>query len=88
MIALVEKYDEKNARAHIKRVKDILGTPQLLSSTPSTAGVASVGTQLVQNAPGADDSVVEESKEELPAAQQQYEEKLKKNYEEFMAVVE
>lgn len=32
-----EKYDEKNARAHIKRVKDILSTPQLLSSTPSTA---------------------------------------------------
>jgi hypothetical protein len=30
-----EKYDEKNARAHIKRVKDILSTPQLLSSTPS-----------------------------------------------------
>lgn len=31
-----EKYDEKNARAHIKRVKEILmGPPQLLSSTPS-----------------------------------------------------
>ena len=60
----------------------------MLSSTPSTAGVASVGTQLVQNAPGADDGVVEESKEELPAAQQQYEEKLKKNYEDFMAIVE
>ena len=30
-----EKYDEKNALAHIKRVKDILSTPQLLSSTPS-----------------------------------------------------
>jgi Mitochondrial function, CLU-N-term len=30
-----EKYDEKNARSHIKRVKDILSTPQLLSSTPS-----------------------------------------------------
>ena len=30
-----KKYDEKNARAHIKRVKDVLSTPQLLSSSPS-----------------------------------------------------
>ncbi len=31
-----EKYEEKNARAHIKRVKELLSQPQLLSSTPST----------------------------------------------------
>lgn len=38
-----EKYDEKNARAHIKRVKEILSTPQLLSSTPSTVQGATAG---------------------------------------------
>jgi hypothetical protein len=36
-----EKYDEKNARAHIRRVKEILlGPPQLLSATPSQVNAA------------------------------------------------
>ena len=63
---MVEKYDEKNARAHIKRVKDILGTPQLLSTTPVPAPIV---------------APAEEGKEGG-------DEKLKKNYEEFMAIVE
>jgi hypothetical protein len=28
----IEKYDEKNARQHIRRVKDILSSPPVLSA--------------------------------------------------------
>ncbi len=77
-----EKYDEKNARAHIKRVKDVLSTPQLLSSTPSTAG-----SQLPSSIPKGEEG--EESKGgETSATQNAYEEKLKKSYEDFMSIVE
>lgn len=31
-MSIVEKYDEKSARQHIKRVKDILNNPPVLSS--------------------------------------------------------
>ena len=87
-----EKYDEKNARAHIERVKDILRTPQLLSSTPSTASSAIVAGGVVSTQLAAQQDAAEiessEEKKEGGSAQQLYEEKLKKNYEEFMAIVE
>jgi protein TIF31 len=72
-----EKYDEKNARAHIKRVKDILSTPQLLSSTPSQIQLPTT----VASKP-------EGGEQEEAKATSQYEEKLKKSYEDFMSIVE
>lgn len=33
-----DKYDEKSARQHIKRVKDILNTPPVLSAQTDAAG--------------------------------------------------
>jgi hypothetical protein len=77
-----EKYDEKNARAHIKRVKEILSSPQLLSSTPSTAA-----SNLPSSIPKGEEG--EESKSgEASSTQNAYEEKLKKSYEDFMSIVE
>lgn len=81
-----EKYDEKNARAHIKRVKEILlGAPQLLSATPSQVNSAQAATGILKTS--------EESKEGAATTQaeegkSEYEEKLKKSYEEFMSLVE
>ncbi len=50
--SLADKYDEKSARVHIKRVKDILGTPQLLSSTQTTPGLGPpLPQQLAQSMP-------------------------------------
>jgi hypothetical protein len=70
-----EKYDEKNARVHIKRVKDILSTPQLLSSTPSQSLLPSSVSKV-------------DGEEESKTASNLYEDKLKKSYEEFMSIVE
>lgn len=84
-----EKYDEKNARSHIRRVKEILmGPPQLLSATPSQLNAAQAATGILKT--GAD----EESKEEtakpegVEEGKSEYEERLKKSYEEFMSLVE
>ena len=84
-----EKYDEKNARAHIRRVKEILmGPPQLLSATPSQVNAAQAATGILKT--GADEETKEETAkpEGVEEGKSEYEERLKKSYEEFMSLVE
>lgn len=71
----IERYDEKHARQHIKRVRELLTTPQVL-----TAGSEPAALQIPAAAAG------EEQKEGTQLTD--YEERLKKNYEDFMAIVE
>lgn len=79
-----DRYDEKAARAHIKKVRDMLNSPQLLSSAAVSGRAEQQVSQLAKTAAAAEGE--EENKDE--PVQQQYEDKLKKNYEEFMAIVE
>jgi hypothetical protein len=82
-----EKYDEKNARAHIKRVKEVLmGPPQLLSATPSHVNATQAATGILKTSEDTKDQ--EAAKTEGEESKSEYEERLKKSYEEFMSLVE
>jgi len=82
-----EKYDEKNARAHIKRVKEVLmGPPQLLSATPSHINATQAATGILKTSEDTKDQ--EAAKTEGEESKSEYEERLKKSYEEFMSLVE
>ena len=86
----IDKYDEKSSRQHIRRVKEILTNPPVLTAQTETGILGSAQTQTVQEEVKQEDKPKEgeeKQSDQQPAATEQ-EDKLKKQYEEFMQIIE
>jgi len=79
------KYDEKSARAHIKRVISLLETPCVLTNNMRQAPTARKEAKSGARSRSNSQASAEESKEK--PSQYEPDEKLKQNYESFMQVI-
>ena len=80
------KYDEKSARTHIKRFVNLLETPQVLTNN-TRASTRKVEESKSAQRSRSNSTVDEATDYKAQAAMSEQDERLKKNYEDFMEVI-